>query len=129
MRALMNKLSTAWLVLALIVAPLQAVASPLADSGRDHCPTMHDNMHAAHAMHQQMSHEKSGQDMPSCPDCSASPCNNGQCHATGCCVPHLLPGMHTMALAVGIHISAILHPASTRVFDSLPPTALYRPPV
>lgn len=129
MRRLLNKLSTAWLVLALIVAPLQAAASPLAPGDRDDCPMTKAASHAAHAMHQQMDHMSSSHDMAACPACSDTHCNDGQCQAGGCCVPHLQPGIHATAPAVRVSTTIPLPADIHTTFSSQPPAPLYRPPV
>jgi hypothetical protein len=141
---LLNKLSTAWLILALLIAPLQGLAAPLAAAVTDACPMMRDSGHGdathaqmshgnsghgAHTMHQQMSQGSSGQHSSSCPDCADSQCDDGQCRAGGCCTPHLQPGIHALIPANRTPAPDVLHPANSTVFTSLPPAAHYRPPV
>jgi len=129
MRTLLNNLSTAWLLLALIVAPLQAMAAPFTAGGHDDCPMTQSGQHAAGGMHHQMHHVGGGHGQTDCPQCSDNGCDGGQCKDSGCCTLYPQPSTGPVVLHIERQpVANPVHGYRTR-FISLPPSPLYRPPV
>jgi hypothetical protein len=133
MRNLLNNLSTAWLLLALIVAPLQAMAAPFAGGGHDDCPMKKSGKHAVagmhHGMHHQMDDAGSGHGQGDCPKCSDNGCNGDQCKDSGCGTAQLQPSAGPVVLQLERQPVTDLVPGYRTHFISLPPSPLYRPPV
>gem|GEM_PF-3157229 len=132
MRNLPKNLMSLWLAVALIIAPLQAMAAGIAGAGTDAAPCAM-NM-GAEADSRSGSHDshRVGQDSAAsqCPSCSDHDCNQGgECSSQGCVSFHVQP-----AAIAGIrlhHIGnsdprTILQPTII-VSRSDPP--LLRPPV
>jgi hypothetical protein len=129
MRTLLNNFSTAWLLLALIVAPLQAMSAPFAAGGHDDCPMMASGQHAAAGMPHQMDHAGGGHDQSDCPRCSDHGCDGGQCKDSGCGTAQLQPSAGPVVLQLERQPLADPVPGYRTHFISLPPSPLYRPPV
>jgi len=125
MHSLLKKLSIAWLVLALIVAPLQAMASPFVSSSKDNCP-VHAGQPGTNGVHHQLAADPAS---PHCPQCADHGCNDGSCDDAGCCSLHIPLSVTGTALIIGIRSVLAVYPERNEKSDSLPPSPLYRPPV
>lgn len=130
MHLLLNRLSTAWLVLALIVAPIQAMALPAALLPGNGCPMMFDDQPSPNTVHKPGTHTAADQGAPHCPHCVDVDhgCDDG-CAGNGCFSVHLqlsLPGSLLVFAgepALGAYRDCNDSPAS------LTPPPLLRPPV
>ncbi|MGD8842675.1 MAG: hypothetical protein PVJ83_04290 [Gammaproteobacteria bacterium] len=121
---LLKTVSLAWLVLALLVAPLRALASP------DHsgCPMSDNRQHVSDQHH----HALAGDTDPGtvhCPQCAQTGCKVGVCHHPGCCVLHLTPGPIASTLVFRVAAPDTFMAPAGEKRASLPPSPPYRPPV
>ncbi len=128
MRHLLNKLSIAWLVLALIVAPLQAAAAPFVKSSKGDCAS-HSGQTGATGMHHQLAQDLEGAGSPHCPQCGDHGCKDGKCDDAGCCSVHIPLSVAATPLTIGIQPVPAVYPEHSEKSKSLPPSLLYRPPV
>jgi hypothetical protein len=128
MRSLLNKLSLAWLVLALIVSPLQAATSPFLGSSTGDCP-LHAGQAGATGMHHQLAQDHGDHASLQCPQCADHGCNDGKCDDAGCCSLHIPLSVTGTTLVIGVPPVLAVYPERAEKSDSLPPSPLYRPPV
>jgi hypothetical protein len=128
MRTWLNKLSTGWLVLALSIAPLQAVAAPLLPVAMGDCP-MHAGQHQPVSMPHLPAHD--GQQTGThhhCPQCADQSCDDGRCGSHSCCATQAHPGVtSTLIVFYGLTIKTF-YPDMGEKVDSLPLSPLFRPP-
>lgn len=132
MRSLTHTLSTAWLILALVVAPLQALAGPVAPGDRyGDCPMQHQASDAHGGMqHHHMAAPAAGDHIPhGCPKCSGHDCGSGPCSGTGCCMSTVQVCVIGAALASPAVAGRVDCPDGTLALNSIPPSRHYRPPV
>lgn len=130
MRNLTHILATAWLILALIVAPFEALAAPLASaSGHGDCTMQHEAKAPTDAMHHPMNHAGSEHTGHHCPKCAGQGCDKKSCGDAGCCVSLLQVCVNTVALTVAGPAMRDTCPDCVQHLVSRPPTPLYRPPV
>lgn len=129
MRRFIHRLSTAWLVLALITAPLPALAAPLAPGNQDGCPMSHAAMQDTAGTHHPIDHAGTDHDTPACPQCAGNSCDHGACEGAGCSTLHLQLSVNTGTFVTGRQPAAGRYPGYIAHFASLPSTPLYRPPV
>ena len=128
MRRLLNKLPIAWLILALIVAPVQAAAAPFVNSSEGSCPSR-DGHAGTTVMHHQLAQDIEEPASQHCPQCADHGCNDGMCDDASCCASHIPPSVAVTALTIGIQPVLAVYTEHSETSDSLPPTPLYRPPV
>jgi len=124
MRRLINKLPIAWLVLALMVAPLQAMALPVAMVANDDCTMMQ-----AHQQHSPAMHPIDGHAKTQCGQCTNPCCDNGQCTESSCTSAHYLLSIPADSLAVYGNPLVSVHPDYHESTSSHAPNPPYRPPV
>jgi hypothetical protein len=123
MRLLLNKLAIAWLVLSLMVAPLEAMASPVSMVADNDCAVMQTSQHSPD-MHQAGTHAKA-----QCKRCTGQCCDDGQCAENGCFSAHNPLSMPTASLSVsGTPLVSVL-PDYHENLSSHTPTPPFRPPV
>jgi hypothetical protein len=128
MRTWLNKLSTGWLVLALILAPLQAVAAPLAPVAMTDCP-MRAGQHQSVSSHHPPAHDldQTGT-QHHCPQCADDSCDDGQCGSHSCCATHTPPGMTGFLMVFHSRSISAFYPDLHEKVDSRPLPPLFRPP-
>lgn len=130
MGAIVKKLSTAWLILALIVAPLQATAAPVAPESASHpCPMAAASAPDTHAVHSQDIQHHSGHTKAPCADCQDHACGDGQCDDNSCCVFHLSLSLLSLPTIALPDPAGTPGPDGTASLVSRPPSPHFRPPV
>jgi hypothetical protein len=129
MRLLLNRLSTAWLVLALIVAPIQATALPVVSLTGNDCPMMQDNQQSVHAAHDMSSHASADDAAPQCPDCLDRGCDDGHCAGNSCFSVHMQLSLPVSLLVFSDGPGLDPQPDYIDRPSSLTPPPLLRPPV
>lgn len=130
MCGLINKLATIWLVLALAVAPLQALASPPVSGDEAFCAMHGDQQDSAGTQMQHRHQQNAGdQDAPHCPQCGGHQCDHGKCAGLDCCPAHAQLSMVSAMPGFGLQPVTATYPDFDQKRESLPPSPLYRPPV
>jgi|GEM_PF-5761385 len=119
MRHFFKRLSTAWLILALVVTPLQALASPVAQLAGNDCPMAQMDQQNLHA----------DQAAPACPHCVDHSCDDGQCAANGCFSANLPLNLTAALQFAGNGSGPVMRADSDRNNESLNIPPLLRPPV
>ncbi len=126
MHKITNKLSFAWLLLSLLVSPLQAQLAPLvAVAELANCP-MHAERSPAHA---DATDYQVTQAKAACAHCQHSHCDTAQCGTTVC---SSLQMQWNVSLATALTAKQPLFipfPTYSQLWASVPTPPLYRPPV
>jgi hypothetical protein len=123
-RNLLKSVSLAWLVLALLVAPVRVLASP--DQSGCAMSDAHQLDSAGHH-HTQSSNVDPG--AGHCPQCVQPGCGDAGCHDPGCCVFHLTPGLTGGPLLFRIAVPDAYTASAAEKRASLPLSPPFRPPV
>lgn len=123
MRLLLNNLATGWLVLALIMAPLQAMALPMAMVAGNDCAEMQTRHHSSEE-HRASDHAKA-----QCKRCTGQCCDDGQCVEINCFSAHYQLSMPDSGLSVYGNPLVSIHPDYHEIISSQAPNPPFRPPV
>ena len=121
---MLKTVSLTWLVIALLIAPLRALAAP--DPGG--CP-MSDSAQPVAGQHHHALADTTDADPGHCPRCAQPGCEDGACHDSGCCSLHLNLGLTGGTPVLRVQAPDVFLTMPREKQSSLPPSPPYRPPV
>lgn len=124
MHLYLNKMSIAWLILALIVAPLQAMTLPAAAISGDDC-----HMMQTAQPHTAQQHQAGKQLADKCDQCNGQCCDADQCNDYNCFFPHFQFSLPGSGFDVHLESPVSVHRDFTQNTTSHAPNPPFRPPV
>lgn len=128
MHTLLNKLSHAWLILAIVTAPLQALAFPVSVDSLPDCDMHVTAQSDKHAHHQVAVNAAADPAAPHCAACSDQGCDSGGCSDHTCFTSQAQQSLFGLESSLTANIGNILLPAPDRTLTSLTLSPLDRPP-
>ncbi len=125
MHKLAHKLFLAWLLLSLLVAPLQAQLAPLGPIGQSSCPM---SANESHGHSKNIMDPAPGAQAP-CTHCQHTHCDSGQCKTKVCSNLQMQLNVALVPMLAVDQPVFVPYPAYSQRWVSVPAPPLYRPPV